>query len=228
MTCSALSFRATRRVAFPFIVTRMMTRSRRIGRHVRPRLIFVTLLTITPLTSTAAQVQRPPVELGTRVRISHECRTRTLYGGATRIDCRTDKGTIAALTADSVVLKVGKPATQLAVSLASVNRLEVVRGRKPNADTGAGIGLAVGFVAGAVFGYASSEECESFCMLEIGREEAAVMGAAMFGLGGFVFGALIGASSKTDRWEEVPLDRLRLSLGPQRDGRFGFGASVKF
>ena len=123
---------------------------------------------------------------------------------------------------------LGEPATQLAVSLASVNRLEVVRGRKSNADTGAGIGLAVGFVAGAVFGYASSEECKSFCMLDIGREEAAVMGAAMFGLGGFVFGALIGASSQTDRWEEVPLDRLRASLGPQRDGRLGVGGSVRF
>jgi hypothetical protein len=39
-------------------------------------------------------------------------------------------------------------------------------------------------------------------------------------IGGFIW--------KTDRWEEVPLDRLRVSFGPQRDGRFGFGASVRF
>ena len=61
-----------------------------------------------------------------------------------------------------------------------------------------------------------------------GREETAMLGAAIFGFGGVVFGALIGASSQTDRWEEVPLDRVRVSLGPQRDGRFGFGASVRF
>ena len=191
--------------------------------------ILVAILAFVPLASATAQVQRPPIEPGTRVRISHECGTRTLYGGATRIDCRTDKGTIAALTADSVVLRIGEPATQLAVSLASVNRLEVVRGRKSNVGTGAGIGLVVGMVAGAVFGYASFEECVSFCIgPDIDRGENAVLGAAIFGLGGTVFGALIGASSKTERWEEVPLDRLRVSLGPQRDGRFGFGASVRF
>ncbi|MCH7717632.1 MAG: hypothetical protein IH876_16010 [Gemmatimonadetes bacterium] len=191
--------------------------------------ILVAILAFVPLTSATAQVRRPPIKPGTRVRISHECGTRTLYGGATRIDCRTDKGTLAALTADSVVLRIGEPATQLAVSLASVKRLEVVRGRKSNAATGAGIGLVVGMVAGAVIGYASYEECEGFCMFApAGRGETAVFGAALFGLGGIVFGALIGASSKTDRWEEVPLDRLRVSLGPQRDGSFGFGASVRF
>ena len=112
---------------------------------------------------------------------------------------------------------------------ASVKRLEVVRGRKSNAAMGAGIGLVVGFVAGAVFGYASYEECEGWCMFApAGPEETAMFGAALFGFGGIVVGALIGASSKTDRWQEVPLDRLRVSLGPQRDGRFDFGASVRF
>ncbi len=31
-----------------------------------------------------------------------------------------------------------------------------------------------------------------------------------------------------DRWQEVPLDRLRVSVAPQRDGRFGLGLSVRF
>jgi len=33
---------------------------------------------------------------------------------------------------------------------------------------------------------------------------------------------------KIDRWEEVPLDQLRVSFVPQLDGRFGFGLSVRF
>jgi len=41
-------------------------------------------------------------------------------------------------------------------------------------------------------------------------------------------GAVIGALIKTDRWEEVPLDALRVSFVPQRDGRFGLGMSVRF
>ena len=36
------------------------------------------------------------------------------------------------------------------------------------------------------------------------------------------------ASIKTDRWEEVPLDRLRVSFAPQRDARFALGFSVSF
>ena len=189
--------------------------------------ILVAILAFVPLTSATAQVQRPPIEPGMRVRISHECGTRTLYGGATPIDCRTDKGTLAVLTADSIVLRVGEPATQLAVLLASVNRLEVVRGRKSNAATGAGIGLVVGIVAGAVFGYASFEECVSFC-IGPGREGVAILVATIFGLGGAVVGTLIGSAVKTDRWQEVPLDRLRLQVAPQRDGRFGLGLSVSF
>jgi hypothetical protein len=39
---------------------------------------------------------------------------------------------------------------------------------------------------------------------------------------------MVGGSIKTDRWREVPLDRLRVGFAPQRDGRFGLGASVRF
>ena len=45
---------------------------------------------------------------------------------------------------------------------------------------------------------------------------------------GMAIDGRLGASTKTDRWREVPLDRVRVSLGPQRDGRFGLGASVRF
>jgi len=42
-----------------------------------------------------------------------------------------------------------------------------------------------------------------------------------------VVGAITGAFIKTDRWEEVPLDRLQVSFAPQRDG-FAVGLSVAF
>ena len=49
----------------------------------------------------------------------------------------------------------------------------------------------------------------------------------VFGAVGGIFGAVIGAASGGDRWEEVPLDRLRVSVMPQQGG-FGIGARIAF
>ena len=55
--------------------------------------------------------------------------------------------------------------------------------------------------------------------------------AVGFGIGfagGALIGVAIGGFIKSDRWEEVPLDRLRVSVAPQVDGRFALGFSVGF
>jgi hypothetical protein len=120
----------------------------------------------------------------------------------------------------------------LALPPDSVTKLDVSRGRKTNTGTGAGIGLLVGGVVGAVIGYASYEECVprgfSFSCIGVDPELYALGGGIIGGLVGGGVGALIGASIRTDRWQEVPLDHVRVSVGPQRDGRFGLGASVRF
>jgi len=101
-------------------------------------------------------------------------------------------------------------------------------GRSSSARKGAGIGLLLGGVVGAVIGSVSYEECVSqgafSCLGPDGPEIYALAGAII----GLVAGTLIGSAIETDRWQEVPLDRLRVNLGPRRDGRFGFGASVRF
>ena len=51
-------------------------------------------------------------------------------------------------------------------------------------------------------------------------------GAVIGGGTGLVGGIVMGALSKTDCWEEVPQDRLRVSFAPQRDG-FALGLSVR-
>ena len=56
----------------------------------------------------------------------------------------------------------------------------------------------------------------------------ALAGAVIFGAGGALLGFIVGAMITGTRWEEVPLDRLRLQVAPQRDGRFGLGLSVRF
>ena len=53
-------------------------------------------------------------------------------------------------------------------------------------------------------------------------------GAAVVGVTGALVGLGIGALSKSERWEDVPLDRLRVSIVPLPDGRLAFGLSVVF
>ena len=40
--------------------------------------------------------------------------------------------------------------------------------------------------------------------------------------------AMMTMHIKTEHWEEVPLERLRVSLAPQRNGRFELGMLVAF
>ncbi len=99
-------------------------------------------------------------------------------------------------------------------------------GSGPSARKGAGNGFLIGGAIGFVLGLASGDDPPGWFSFTAG--EKAAIGAVAFGFIGAVIGSIAGAASPGDRWEEVPLDRLRVSFRPQRDGRFAFGASVKF
>jgi hypothetical protein len=61
-----------------------------------------------------------------------------------------------------------------------------------------------------------------------GGKAATIAGTtAVLGIGVGLIGAGIGALLGGERWEEVPLDRLRVSFAPRRDG-FALGLSVSF
>ncbi len=86
---------------------------------------------------------------------------------------------------------------------------------------GGAIGLLVGAGVGAVIGLASADEPSgTFCLWACTASEKAAMGAVIFGVVGAVIGYAIASSGQHDR--------LLVGVGPQRDGRFGFGASVRF
>ncbi len=97
----------------------------------------------------------------------------------------------------------------LLVPVASINRLEGSRGRKSNWAEGAGIGLLVGAATGAIIGLASDTDSGGFAPC-CTAETLAAVGALVFGGVGGVIGLIIGASTTTERWVEVPLDRLRV------------------
>jgi hypothetical protein len=120
------------------------------------------------------------------------------------------RGDTLAVTADSA----------MALSLSSVTRLDVYRGQKSNLLLGMGVGFGAGAGLGALVG--ATVDCEN----GFGNEETCVgLGAA----GGAVVGLLVGTTAglliKSDRWEEVPLDRLRVSFAPH-DGELVLGISL--
>ncbi len=191
--------------------------------------ILVAILAFVPLASATAQEQQPPLEPGARIRLQY-CHP---VPGA--LKCEEDEGKLVALTADSVVLEAG------AVSRASVTKLEV------SGPSHVGRGAVIGSVVGALFGWGSMvaqpdrvNECRTVTTLDwfaggfrqgIDCETRDIsknytVGVVVGALLGAVLGGRVGHELRS--WREVPLDRLRVSLGPQRDGRFGFGASVKF
>ncbi len=131
-------------------------------------------------------------------------------------------GYLTAIEGDQLTLD-----TSLVFPLASVTRLEVHRGQKTSASTvalytaiGAGSGAVV--TAGLVL-----TGCLLARLVELGcggPDEELVEGVTplgFIGIGagvGALVGALIGATRKTDRWETVPLDRIRVSLTPRGGG----------
>ena len=147
-------------------------------------------------------------EAGERVRVT-----------APDLDVHRHTGLLVAVQRDSLTVDT------LTVARASITRLEVQRGRKTNARKGAWIGALSLGLAGVGLGIAgcADYDCD-------GDEWSAVIGVlgGVGALGGGLIGLGVGALIKTERWEEVPLDRLRVSFAPQRDGRFGLGLSVRF
>ena len=168
-----------------------------------------------PLQFTSAQ-QVPPIETGSRIRV-----TAPALG--------VDKlvGTSVEADATRIRVQADDQAAPMTISLTDVTRLEVSQGRKSNALKGLGIGALIGAPIGAVLGVLASEGSgENLCT---GTTVAcAAVGAAAVGVAGALVGLGVGALIKSERWEEVPLDRLRVNIVPLRDGRFALGLSVAF
>jgi len=147
-----------------------------------------------------------PVKVGERVRITTALNKHT--------------GVLSAMNADTLAMDGWR------VALGSVTRLEVSRRRKSNVRRGALIGFLAGAGVGVIAGFAGGDDPPGF--ISFTAEEKAALGAFGLGAGGGLVGLIAGALIKTDQWEELSLDRLRVSFAPQLDGRFALGLSVIF
>ena len=180
-------------------------------------------LLLVAVTSLLAQ-QAPPVEVGSRVRV-------------TAIDLGLEKqsASLQGLRGDTLDLFVAQDVGSIvSVPLASVTEFATLQSTSRRTVIGALIGSAVGFSAGVIVLAVAHEGCEGGGFFSWGRRycgtappeaELAAVAGALLGAG---VGAVVGYFIKTDRWEEVQLDRLRVSFAPQREGGFALGLSVEF
>jgi hypothetical protein len=127
------------------------------------------------------------------------------------------RGEVVAIEADTLTLRyVGSSDIVDPIPLAYVTRVEVRRGTKGNAGTGALAGGLLGIALGVVA--VASEDSSSGWYEGAGWDIAAVGTMGLLGAG---LGALIGAAARTEVWQEVPLETIRIEPA-------GRGAVVTF
>jgi hypothetical protein len=173
---------------------------------------LVAVLVLTASVDLFAQ-QGPPVAPGDRVRVT-----------APTIDPDMFVGTLVAMGADTCVLEVEGRAEQLALPLASVEKLEVSLGQKTKAGQYAGAYALAGLAAG--LGVAAAVCRDEGCVTNAGNMAGyftVALVAAGAGVGALV-GAGIGSAIEVDDWAVVDLQSVRVGLTPL--GRRGLAVSV--
>lgn len=180
-------------------------------------IVLVALAVASAADATARQL---PLDPGQRVRVT-----------APAAGFPQTSGNYQHVERDTLLIHVPQPQAEfqrplaLHIALDDVTQLEAFRGRRTSAyrvlmfaGGGTLLGAGVGWLVKSAVG-----ECDgTYCFGEA-RRYAPLIGA----VAGFSVGALVGSVWKRDRWEEVPLDDLRVSVVPVRNG-VGLGASVAF
>lgn len=161
----------------------------------------------------AAQDAFTPLRTGDRVRYR-------LTGGDPLITAR-----VLEIAEGSLLLETGKDRGPLRVDLASLERLDVARGRRSHARLGAILGGGAGGAFGGFFGFmaASLDENESSH-----PAEGVLLGAAIVGAAGALVGAAIGSAFRTDRWQRLGDQKVQLSFGPAPGRGLAGAVAVRF
>ena len=176
-----------------------------------PAILLAAMLTSAASSKIAAQ-ETVRLEPGQRVRVTAPTISSTQIVGA-----------FGHIEADTLVVETDGRTWHL--PRASLTRVDVNRGQKANAGKGALFGFLIGAGVGAV-ALGSSDLCTE--TLEVAGGRCALIGAGGGGVAGLLLGAIAGALIKTDRWQKVPLDRLRVSFIHPGHKPFALAMSVGF
>jgi hypothetical protein len=177
-----------------------------------PKIWLIVLAVLVAAPTQIRAQDPPPIDPGARVRVS------TSSAADERI-----VGTLAALQSEALVVDVEGHSEPVTLPVASVTRLEVSTGRKSKTATGAGIGFGIGAAAGTVLALMFCSDPDNAC-----GAGSFLGGSVLLGLPGAGVGALIGSGIKVERWETVPLDRIRVGLTSQPGRPLALSVTLTF
>jgi hypothetical protein len=170
--------------------------------------ISALLLSVTPL-----HAQGTDVAAGTRVRVQSPCdpASRGRY-------CETVIGRVLPSNGDGLLVEDALGSTHR-IDLANGSRLERSAGYRRHTLAGLGLGSLAGLATGAALaaGCTTGGEDDGFCSLYF---LAAVPAGALVG-------SLIGASTRTERWEAVSAPAVGLHIWPL-PGRATVALTIRF
>ncbi len=128
------------------------------------------------------------------------------------------EGTLLAASEDSIVVTPDGPQDAVAVPLASIDHVDVrIAAARPGLMfAGAGAGLLMGAVGGALVGPLFTGACTSAatdinaqgsCALHLAFDtRARLRGAVAFGIAGAILGAVVGRIAGRARWRRLSVD----------------------
>ena len=146
------------------------------------------------------------IEAGERVRLTLAVREDPVVG------------VLVAQDRDSLRVQPRPESSPIAFARADVTGVDASQGLHGHAGTGALVGLLAGGVAGAALG--ASCQDDFLC-------PGAGGGALLLGGTGLLFGALVGVFVRTERWEGVYPEDVKVGFLPLGRGA-GVGVSLRF
>jgi hypothetical protein len=137
------------------------------------------------------------------------------------------EGRAAALSGDTLRLEDCRPNLDLQIiPVSTITRVQVQDGRKGHTLEGVLIGTGVGL---AIWGVAElsddSDEGEFLHGLDENLSKAFLV---IFTAGGAVTGGIVGTLIRSDRWRDVPVGDMKVSLVPVAGRRVGLSLAIRF
>lgn len=136
---------------------------------------------------------QPEIKTGEHIRVK-----------TTKLGSAWQEGILVKIDRDSLVLNSNEDVTNISLPLSSLAKIQINRGRR----SGGGTGAAIGFLTGAVLGFAVGY------VVDCGDDCPPLQGGATLALVGGLGGAIVGAVTKVDQWQEIPLEKVRLRGTP--------------